>query len=164
MSFKLINLIYSYRFLSTYIFIYTIIYLYAHDFKEIQKDRLALLLITLTFIGCSYLIFIKPKYLKLKNEILPHWLFMLIYILMHVIPFILVLKKINNKIKNNTYDYTESIRPVIVIVIGIIYISLFNPKKIYDINLTDIIIMLCSSISIFYLIEFILIHHHHPVQ
>jgi hypothetical protein len=161
MSFKLINLIYSYRFLSTYIFIYTIIYLYAHDFKEIQKDRLALLLITLTFIGCTYLMFIKPKYLKLKNEIIPYWLSMLFYILMHVIPFILVLKKINNKIKNKTYNSTESILPVIVI--GIIYISLFNPKKIYDINLTDIIIMLCSSISIFYLIEFILIHHH-PVQ
>ena len=161
MPFKLSNLKYVYHFLSTYIFIYIILYLYALNFKELQKDRIALLLITLTFIGCSYLIFIKPKYLKLKNEILPHWLFMLIYILMHVIPFILVLKKINNKIKNKTYNSTESILPVIVI--GIIYISLFNPKKIYDINLTDIIIMLCSSISMFYLIEFILIRHHHQV-
>ena len=163
MSFKLINLKYSYRFLSSYIFIYTIIYLYALNFKELQKDRIALLLITIAFIGCSYLMFIKPKYLKLKNEIIPYWLSMLFYILMHVIPFILVLKKINNKIKNKTYNSTESILPIIFI--GILYIFIFNPKKIYDINLTDIIIMLCSSISLFYLIEFILIrHHHHQVQ
>ena len=37
------------------------------------------------------------------------------------------------------------------------------PKKNFklgDINLTDIIIMLCASISMFYLIEFILIRRH----
>ena len=58
----------------------------------------------------------------------------------------------------NNFCYDSEIKCVCV---SIVYIFIFNPKKIYDINLTDIIIMLCSSISIFYLIEFILIRHHH---
>ena len=49
------------------------------------------------------------------------------------------------------YIKTESLVPCLKV--GLIYLSLFNPKKIYNINFTDMIIITLSSTILFYLIE-----------
>lgn len=152
MSFKFTNFKYIYRFLSFYIFIYIAIYLCFPNFKKLQSHRNALYLSTVLFLGCSYIMFVKPKYSKLGDEMMPKWMLYSFYLAFHIVPFILVLYKLKTQTElETTYNKAESLVPCILV--GLIYLSLFNPKKIYDINFTDMIIITLSSTILFYLIE-----------
>ena len=152
MSFKFTNFKYIYRFLSAYIFLYIAIYLCFPNFKKLQSHRKALYLSIILFLGCSYIIFIKPKYFKLGDEIMPKWMLYSFYLAFHILPFVLVLYKVKPQTELETkYIKTESLVPCLII--GLIYLSFFNPKKIYDINFTDIVIIMLSSTSLFYLTE-----------
>ena len=163
MSFKFTNFKYIYRFLSVYIFIYIALYLCFPNFKKLQSHRNALYLSTILFLGCSYIIFVKPKYFKLGNELMPKWMLYSFYFAFHALPFALVLYKIKNQIGLNNYNKTESLIPCIVV--GMIYLLFFNPKKIYDVNLTDMVIIMLSSTLLFYLTEsFIQNRNHHQGQ
>lgn len=151
MSFKFANFKYIYRFLSAYIFLYIAIYLYFPNFKKLQSHRNALYLSIILFLGCSYIIFIKPKYFKLGDEMMPKWVLYSFYLAFHILPFVLVLYKLKTQIELEKYDKHESIVPCLLV--GLIYLSIFNPKKIYNINFTDIVIITLSSIILFYSIE-----------
>lgn len=174
MAFNLSNLKYAYQFLSTYIFIYVIFYLCFPNFKKIQNHRNVLFSATFMLVGCTYILFIHPKYLKLGNEILPKWMAYANYFILHVLPFVLVLYKISNlrNTKNNTNEnennqYNKFGSLILCFIIGLIYLTFFNPKKIYKISIKDIILIIISSISVFYLIEFVLNQnqsHRHQVQ
>ena len=150
MSFQLINFKYVYRFLSAYIFTYIAIYLYFPNFKKLQSHRNALYLSTILFLGCSYIIFVKPKYFKLGNEIMSKWMLYSFYFAFHILPFVLVLYKIKNQ-RGLNYNKHESLMPCLIL--GLIYLSFFNLKKIYEINLIDIVIIMLFSTSLFYLTE-----------
>lgn len=151
MSFKFTNLKYIYRFLSTYIFVYIVLYLCFPNFKKLQSHRNALYLSTILFLGCSYIIFIKPKYFKLGDKIMPKWMLYSFYLAFHILPFVLVLYKLKTQTELEKYDKHESIVPCLLV--GLIYLSIFNPKKIYNIHFTDMIIITLSSTILFYLIE-----------
>ena len=151
MSFQLSNFKYIYRFLSFYIFIYIAIYLCFPNLKKLQSHRNALYLSTILFLGCSYIIFVKPKYFKFGNEMMPKWMLYSFYFTFHILPFILVLYKIKTQTELDKYNKTESFIPCLIL--GLIYLSFFNLKKIYDINFTDIVIIMLSSTSLFYLTE-----------
>jgi|AACY02.10.fsa_nt_gi hypothetical protein len=91
---------------------------------------------------------------------MPKWMLYSFYFAFHALPFALVLYKIKNQIGLNNYNKTESLIPCIVV--GMIYLLFFNPKKIYDVNLTDMIIIMLSSTLLFYLTEsFIQNRNHH---
>lgn len=163
MPFKFTNFKYIYRFLSAYIFIYIALYLCFPNFKNLQSHRNALYLSIILFLGCSYIIFIKPKYFKLGNELMPKWMLYSFYFAFHALPFALVLYKIKNQIRLNNYNKTESLIPCLIV--GLIYLSLFNLKKIYNINFTDIVVIFLSSTLLFYLTEsFIQNRNHHQGQ
>lgn len=152
MSFKFTNFKYVYRFLSAYIFLYIAIYLCFQNFKKLQSHRNALYLSIILFLGCSYIIFIKPKYFKLGDEMMPKWVLYSFYLAFHILPFVLVLYKLKNQTELETkYNKTESLIPCLLV--GLIYLSLFNPKKIYNINFTDIVVITLSSTILFYFIE-----------
>jgi hypothetical protein len=132
---------YIYRFISAYIFIYIVLYLCFPNFKKLQSHRNALYFATTLFIGCTYIIFVKPKYFKLGNELMPKWMMYSFYLAFHILPFALVLYNIKNQSGLN-YNKYESLIPCIIV--GLIYLSFFNLKKIYDINFTDIVIIILS--------------------
>ena len=125
MSFKFTNFKYVYRFLSAYIFLYIAIYLCFQNFKKLQSHRNALYLSTILFLGCSYIIFIKPKYFKLGDKIMPEWMLYSFYLAFHILPFVLVLNKQYQL--ETKYNKTESLIPCLLV--GLIYLSFFNPKK-----------------------------------
>ena len=120
--------------------------------KKLQSHRNALYLSTILFLGCSYIIFIKPKYFKLGDEMMPKWVLYSFYLAFHILPFVLVLYKLKTQTELETkYNKTESLIPCLLV--GLIYLSLFNPKKIYNINFTDMVIIILSSTILFYFIE-----------
>ena len=161
MTFQLSNLKYVYRFLSAYIFVFIILYLCFPNFKNIQNHRSVLYLSTLLFIGCSYILFVNPKYFKLGDEYMPKWMIYSFYIIFHILPFILVVYKIRN-INGDDYNKYNILKDMgLCIIFGLIYIIFFNVKKIYNINLIDILTIILITTLIFYILEFILIHHHH---
>ena len=145
------NFNYIYRFLSFYIFIYIAIYLCFSNFKKLQSHRNALYLSTILFLGCSYIIFIKPKYFKLGDEMMPKWMLYSFYLAFHILPFVLVLYKVKSQTGLDKYNKIESLIPCLLV--GLIYLSIFNPKKIYNINFTDMVIIILSSTILFYFIE-----------
>jgi len=149
MSFKFTNFKYVYRFLSAYIFLYIAIYVCFPNFKKLQSHRNALYLSIILFLGCSYIIFIKPTYFKLGDEMMPKWVLYSFYLAFHILPFVLVLNKQHQL--ETKYNKTESLIPCLLV--GLIYLSFFNPKKIYNINFTDMIIITLSSAILFYFIE-----------
>lgn len=148
MDIKLINFINIFKFLSIFIFVF--IYLYFPNIKLFQKNRNILFITTLSCIGCSYILFINPKYIKLGNSIIPKWMAYVFYILFHLLIFILVFYKLI-KMKNK-YDSSESLLPSLVI--GIIYIIFFNPEEIYEITWKNIVFILFISIIFFCIFEF----------
>lgn len=150
MNVKLINFVNIFKFLSTYIFIFALIYLYFPNIEVFQKNRNILFLTTLSCIGCSYLLFINPKYFKLGNSIIPKWMSYVFYILFHILIFILVFCKLI-KMKSK-YDSSESLLPSLII--GIIYIIFFNPEEIYEITWKNIVFILFISIIFFCIFEF----------
>ena len=162
MSFELSNLKYVYRFLSAYIFVYIILYLCFPKFKKIQNHRVVLFLATLLFIGCSYILFVNPKYFKLGDEYMPKWMLHSFYIIFHVLPFILVINKRLNMKNDYKYNILESL--IHCLIFGLIYMIFFNVKKIYNIKLMDILTIILITILTFYILEFILNQNHHQVQ
>lgn len=159
MTFNLSNLKYAYQFLSTYIFIYIVLYLCFPNFKKIQNHRNVLFSATFMIVGCTYILFIHPTYFKLGNEILPKWMAYINYIIMHAVPFVLVLYKISNlrntnENEKNQYNKSGSMIPCFIV--GLLYLTFFNPKKIYKISVKYILLIITSSILVFYLIEFFL--------
>jgi hypothetical protein len=83
---------------------------------------------------------------------MPKWMLYSFYLAFHILPLVLVLYKLKNQTELETkYNKTESLIPCLLV--GLIYLSIFNPKKIYNIHFTDVIIITLSSTILFYLIE-----------
>ena len=82
---------------------------------------------------------------------MPKWMLYSFYLAFHILPFVLVLYKVKSQTGLDKYNKTERLIPCLLV--GLIYLSLFKKKKIYDINFTDIVIITLSSTSLFYLTE-----------
>ena len=161
MAFNFSNLKYAYQFLSIYILIYIVFYLCFPNFKKFQNHRNVLFSATLMIVGCTYILFIHPTYFKLGDEIMPKWMAYINYFILHVVPFVLVLYKIRNlqhenenENESNQYNKFGSLIPCLIV--GLLYLTFFNLKKIYKISVKDILLIITSSILVFYLIEFFL--------